>query len=482
MDRAAGGGAVPDAAEGSMQLRSWIWMVLALGFVREGMPGRQAGADSVSVQAVRFALGDGSTLVNGFVRVPHQLLSPVTVGASGYAAFRLDVTVVDQAGTVLTHGGGTQRVDWSALQVAGSASVEPLSGMALAPGSYTIRVSVRDSASGRTQTAETPVVAFARRPAASDLLLAYGIRQAQPGDTLAAAGEVRKGELFIATSPDVRLSPMHAALAYYCEVYRDSAATLPWHLQVVTPDGRALLTTAPAQTAIGAGGGVLTGSLDLTGLPPGGYRLVLLAGAGSDTMSRAGAFRMGGFEAEQHVANATQAAAEPSDAFARLSEIQLDTLYAPLIYLATGSELSVYGSLTVEGKRRFLRDFWRKRDPTPDTPGNERMAAFFKRIGDANERYREGGAASIPGWRTDRGRIFILYGEPDEMLRRPQSGAAYPWEMWKYTKTRVQYYLFLDRTRLGNYSLIYSNDRRETSLPNWQDYLNDDAKREIASF
>ncbi len=123
MDRAAAGGAVPDAAEGSMQLRSWIWMVLALGFVREGMPGRQAGADSVSVQAVRFALGDGSTLVNGFVRVPHQLLSPVTVGASGYAAFRLDVTVVDQAGTVLTHGGGTQRVDWSALQVAGSASV-----------------------------------------------------------------------------------------------------------------------------------------------------------------------------------------------------------------------------------------------------------------------------------------------------------------------------------------------------------------------
>jgi GWxTD domain-containing protein len=459
-----------------MRLRSWIWMVLALGTAREGTPGRQAGADSVSVQAVRFFRPDG-TLINGFVRVPHQLLSAITVGASGYAAFRLDVTVTDQTGTVLMRDGWPRRVDWSAVQTAGSASMEPLA-FALAPGNYSIRVTVRDSATGRTQTAQTAVVAYVGRPAASDLLLAYGIRRAQPGDTVAAAGEVRKGELFIATSPDVRLSPTHAALAYYC----DSAVTLPWRLQVVTADGRALISTPPAQTPIGAGGGVLTGSLDLTGLPPGGYRLLLLAGAGSDTVSRAGAFRMGGFEAEQHVATATQAAAEPSDAFVRLSETQMDTLEAPLVLLAAGSELSVYGSLTVEGKRRFLRDFWRKRDPTPETPANERMAAFYKRIGDANERYREGGAASIPGWRTDRGRIFILYGAPDEMLQRPQSGASYPWEMWKYTKSRVLYYLFLDRTRLGNYALIYSTDRRETTLPNWQEFLNDDAKREIANF
>jgi len=73
-----------------MQLKASIVMVLALGLVRDGTPGRQAGADSVSVQAVRFFRPDG-TLINGFVRVPHQLLSPVTVGASGYGAFRLDV-------------------------------------------------------------------------------------------------------------------------------------------------------------------------------------------------------------------------------------------------------------------------------------------------------------------------------------------------------------------------------------------------------
>src|SRR5258708_24526166 len=115
------------------------------------------------------------------------------------------------------------------------------------------------------------------------------------------------------------------------------------------------------------------------------YRLVLVAGAGGDTVTRAGAFRMGGFEAEQHVASAVQAEAEPTDPFARLSEPQMDTLFAPLIYLATGSELGAYNALTVEGKRRFLRGFWRRHDPPP---WNEQRGAVYPGIATAHQRAR----------------------------------------------------------------------------------------------
>jgi GWxTD domain-containing protein len=460
-------------------LRSQLVMVLALGFLSGGAA-RQVESDGIAVETVRFFRGD-RTLVNGFVRVPHRLLAPLTVGPSGFAAFRLDVAVLDHAGTVLTRDGWSRQVGWGSTQAVGSASMESLA-FALAPGDYTIRVTVRDSASGQAQSAETPVAAYAGRPGASDLLLAYSIRRGQPGDTAPAPGEVRKGDLFIAASADLRLSPTRAMVAYYCEVYRDSAATLPSHVQVVTPDGRALITTPPAQTPLAAGGGVLMGSLDLTGLPPGMYRLVLLAGAGGDTVTRAGAFRMGGFEAEQHVASAVQAEAEPTDPFARLSEPQMDTMFAPLIYLAPGSELSSYKSLTVEGKRRFLRDFWRRRDPTPERPENAQMAAFYAGIAAANKRFREGGGASIPGWRTDRGRIFLAHGEPDDVRREPSSGTSYPWEYWKYTKGRVLYYLFLDKTRLGNYSLVYTTDRRESSYPDWQSYFTSDALRDILNF
>jgi GWxTD domain-containing protein len=454
-------------------------MVVALGFLSGGAV-RQVDTDGIAVETVRFFRGD-RTLVNGFVRVPHRLLAPLSVGPSGFAAFRLDVAVLDRAGTVLTRDGWSRQVDWGSTQAVGSASMESLA-FALAPGDYTIRVTVRDSASGRAQSAETPLAAYAGRPGASDLLLAYGIRRGQPGDTAPAPGEVRKGDLFIAASADLRLSPTHATVAYYCEVYRDSAANLPSRVQVMTPDGRALMTTPAAQTPIASGGGVLTGSLDLTGLPPGMYRLVLLAGAGGDTVTRAAAFRMGGFEAEQHVASAALAEAEPTDPFVRLSELQMDTMFAPLVYLASGSELSAYNSLTVEGKRRFLRDFWRKRDPTPDTPENEQMVAFYGRIALANQRFREGRGASIPGWRTDRGRIFLVHGEPDDVRREPASGTSYPWEYWKYTKGRVLYYLFLDKTRLGNYSLVYTTDRRESSYPEWQSYFTSDALRDILNF
>src|SRR5258708_4266324 len=153
---------------------------------------------------------------------------------------------------------------------------------------------------GRSRSAETPLAAYPGRPGASDLLLAYGIRRGQPGDTVTAPGEVRKGDLFIAASADLRMSPTHATMAYYCEVYRDSAATLPWNVQVVTADGRALITTPAAQTPVAAGGGVLMGSLDLTGLPPGMYRLGVVAGAGGGTGTRAPPLRERGISAEQH--------------------------------------------------------------------------------------------------------------------------------------------------------------------------------------
>src|SRR5438552_4110409 len=118
-------------------------MVLALGFLSGGS-GRRIETDDVAVETVRFFRGD-RTLVNGFVRVPHRLLAPVTVGPSGFAAFRLDVAVVDRSGTVLARDGWSRQVNWSDTQAPGSASMESLA-FALAPGEYTIRVTVRDSA------------------------------------------------------------------------------------------------------------------------------------------------------------------------------------------------------------------------------------------------------------------------------------------------------------------------------------------------
>ncbi|HUL01977.1 MAG TPA: GWxTD domain-containing protein [Gemmatimonadales bacterium] len=453
-----------------------LWMVLSAVFA--SLP-RQAPDEHVVGDVVRFLRGD-RTLVNGFVRVPHRMLTRVTQGPGSFAAYRVDFRVMDAQGTVLATDAWSRRVPWSSGAVAGAQSVEPFA-FAVAPGSYTVSIAVQDSASGMREAVELPLTGFAARPQASDLLLAYGIRTGRTGDTLTGAGEVRKGNLFIESAPDLALTPTHAALWYYCEVYRDSAGTVPWMLRVVGSDGHAIVASPTTTTAIAAGGGPIAASIDLGGLPPGTYTLALTLGSGGDTVTREAPFRMGGFETERAVAAAAEGA-PADDMFSQATEATLDSLFGPLVYLSKQEELSPYEGLTVDGKRRFLREFWHRRDPTAGTPENELQTRFYARIADANRRFRESGAAQVPGWRTDRGRVFMQRGDPDDVLRKPQSGPDRPWEAWKYTKERITKFVFLDLTRLGNYSLIYSDDKEERSPMDWTTMLSSDAIAEIQRF
>ena len=148
----------------------------------------------------------------------------------------------------------------------------------------------------------------------------------------------------------------------------------------------------------------------------------------------------------------------------------------------TPDERGVYPGLTPEGKRSYLRQFWKKRDPTPGTARNEAEDQFYATVAAANREFREGGAAAVPGWRTDRGRIYIRYGPPDEVLDRGQAGSTRPYVVWKYTARKRQRYVFLDATSLGNYELIWTDDRRESSRPDWQTLLGAAAVDEVQRF
>jgi GWxTD domain-containing protein len=94
-----------------------------------------------------------------------------------------------------------------------------------------------------------------------------------------------------------------------------------------------------------------------------------------------------------------------------------------------------------EERDQFIEAFWQRRDPTPDTEENEFKEEHYRRIAYANEHF----AAGIPGWKSDRGRIYIMYGPPDEIDARPSGGtydrpieegggttSTYPFEDWRY--------------------------------------------------
>jgi GWxTD domain-containing protein len=346
------------------------------------------------------------------------------------------------------------------------------------PGRYTIDVAVTDSATGRVSRQRAVVQAYNATPPGSDLLLATSMREAAGPAEAQGPGEIRKGALLLQASGRPVLRPQQARLGYYLELYSQRSETVTVAARVKSAQGAQLVATPGERIPVAAGGGVTRGMIDLAGLPPGDYRLEVVAAGVSDTVVRGAAFRMAGFETEAAIAEA----APPQDVFAGMSEARLDTLYLPLVYLMTSEEQGAYTGLTVEGKRRWLRLFWEKRDPTPGTPANEAQEDFYRRIAEANRRFREGGAAQIPGWRTDRGRVFVKYGPPNEILSRPQAGNTRPYEVWKYSRGRALKYVFLDQTLFGNYVLIWTDDRREPSRPNWQELLGPEAVIEVERF
>lgn len=111
-------------------------------------------------------------------------------------------------------------------------------------------------------------------------------------------------------------------------------------------------------------------------------------------------------------------------------------------YIITKEESDAFLRLTTnEEREQYIEDFWRRRNPDPDSPDNSYREEHYRRIAYANEHFSSG----VPGWKTDRGHIYILWGPPDEIESHPSGGTydrppeqgggtttTYPWELWRY--------------------------------------------------
>jgi GWxTD domain-containing protein len=452
-------------------------MLVGAAAVWSGVVAQVEPADRLDLRAARFyRTAQGLTMFDVFGNVSLGMVAPLpTAGGDGAAAYRVSVTVKDSAGLELLSRSWSQVVQ--ELPAGGQrASVVEYLNFAADPGRYVIEFSVTDSASGRVTRQTLEVQAFDRPPVASDLLLGTGVRPVA-SDTVVRPGELRKGAVFIESSGRPVLTPQQAQLGYYVELYRQRAETATATMVTRSLDGPFRIRLGEERVAVGPGGGAIRGQIDLTGLPPGEYAFDLTLRLADTTVTRAAEFGVAGF--------ATDVAIAPpagEDVFASMTEAQLDTLYLPLVYLMTRDEQGLYEPMTVRGKREYLRQFWMRRDPTPGTARNEARDDFYTRIADANSRYSESGSVAMPGWRTDRGRIFIKHGAPDELLQEPQASNTNPYEVWKYTRNRQVKYVFMDLTKFGNYALIYSTDRREPSRANWQALLGREGVQEVQRF
>jgi GWxTD domain-containing protein len=147
-------------------------------------------------------------------------------------------------------------------------------------------------------------------------------------------------------------------------------------------------------------------------------------------------------------------------------------------YIITSDEKKAFKALkTDEERENFIDGFWRRRDPNPDTEENEYREEYYERIAYANEHF----ASGIPGWRTDRGRIYISFGKPDSVESHPTGGSydrpsyegggsttTYPFEVWFYRHLdnvgdgiEIE---FVDPTGTGEYRIARSPNEKDALL------------------
>jgi GWxTD domain-containing protein len=146
-----------------------------------------------------------------------------------------------------------------------------------------------------------------------------------------------------------------------------------------------------------------------------------------------------------------------------------------VIYIISPEERSAFVHLqTNEEREQFIEAFWQRRNPDPDSPENTFKEEHYRRIAYTNEHY----ASGIPGWKTDRGRIYIIWGQPDEIQSHPSGGSydrppeegggstsTYPFEDWRYRylegigeNVEIE---FVDPTMSGEYHLTMDPSEKD---------------------
>jgi GWxTD domain-containing protein len=161
-----------------------------------------------------------------------------------------------------------------------------------------------------------------------------------------------------------------------------------------------------------------------------------------------------------------------------LSKTYKKWLNEDVVWIITDEERAAFKQLSNDEERdNFIEAFWQRRDPTPDTEENEYKEEHYRRIAYANEHF----AAGIPGWKSDRGRMYIMYGPADEVESHPSGGtyerpmdegggetSTFPFEDWRYRYLegigQEVIIEFVDSCMCGDYHMTMDRSEKDALL------------------
>jgi GWxTD domain-containing protein len=337
----------------------------------------------------------------------------------------------------------------------------------LAPGEYRIKLAGQDSVSAKSGSHDL----FVKVPKftssnleLSDIQLALEVKESREQSRFV------KNSRLVWPNPTTVYGSLNPLLYFYAEIYNLSPSTndslYAVNYTVLDSSGNVFKDYGEYPKVKPGNSAAIASGLNITVLPMGKYQLQLTVNDPSrnQTAQKKKTFFI---YREEELAKPAEPALEPA------TEEEAKSLREVISYITTPEQLKMYDKLTLEGKQNFLKDLWQSKDPDPATPVNEFKNEIYRRFAYASAHFasgRFGGPQN--GRKTDRGRVYILYGQPNEINPYPYSPNQKPWEKWTYYNLQGgAVFIFEDQDGYGNYELVHSTARGERRDPVWDKFL-----------
>ncbi len=286
-----------------------------------------------------------------------------------------------------------------------------------------------------------------------------------------------KNGLRVVPNPRKVFDLLHPVLYFYVELHNlpysaQSESQYSFHYYITNSDGDTVKTVEPKTRKVLAPSLVEVGGLNVMSLPGGSYFLNIRGTVINNDMNVVDRKKFFVYKPEEHKPVIAEApVAEIDNIFSGLNKEELENEFKMAKYFASKNEIMVFENLNEEAAmRKFLTQFWRIRDKKNMVSQGQSHREFLELVEFSNDQYSKFGRK---GWRTDQGRVTIMYGHPDETERHNSSIDGLPYEIWTYHELEGgAIFVFTDLNGFGTYELIHSSYRKELNNPDWQRIIN----------
>jgi len=422
-----------------------------------------------------YDLGDDTD--NSYIEIYYNLFrsqlkyEPDSIGYIAIMNFK--ITISDTSGNIVdsvSWKAGSKITNLSELETKSNFMISDIIPDSRPPGIYNVEITVANGGNiGRTEFQMDVPDFKTEQLSISNLELAYSA-------TPATEGRFIKSGYKIMPNPSRRFSQDDNVIYLYAEGYNydlsaeaDSQYSIEMDIYYMNGE---FMKNIPASyyDKPGNTSAIITG-FSIAAFKPGGYEVRLILRDGEAMVSAQKQFFV--LQSPQKARQELMAAILKEFPRAGTIETEEDAkkFRDDIAYIANSNEFDLYSTLNLEGKRNFQKDFWSFRDNDPSTAFNEYKFEHYRRLKFVADNYDQYGGV-IPGWRTDIGRIYIMYGEPTDVERTPSSIEARGWQRWWYHGIEGGiYFVFIDYENTDTFELVHSSKQNEAKDYNWEEKI-----------